>query len=86
MALSQKHEAQLLKIAAALQEIVTIAKDIPAGASALHPYPQTRTRRVGKELLEFRKLLKKERKSGIPVAELAAKHGVTSSYIYQLRD
>ncbi len=85
MALSQKHEAQLLKIAAALQEIVTTAKDIPAGAN-VSQYPLTRTRRVGKELVEFRKLLKKERKAGVPVAELAAKHGVTSSYIYQLRD
>ena len=45
---------------------------------------QARTRRSGKELAEFRKLLKAERRRGVPVAELAKKHGISTAYIYQL--
>lgn len=43
-----------------------------------------RVRRSGKELVEFRKLLKSERAKGVPVAELAKKHGVSAVYIYTL--
>ena len=45
---------------------------------------QRRIRRTGKELVEFRRMLKVERKKGIPVAELARKHGISSAYIYML--
>lgn len=41
-------------------------------------------RRTGKELAAFRKMLKAERKQGVPVADIAQKHGVSLSYIYQL--
>jgi hypothetical protein len=44
-----------------------------------------RIRRSGKELVKFRKMLKAQRKKGIPAAELARKHGVSSAYIYSLR-
>ncbi len=43
-----------------------------------------RIRRAGKELTAFRKMLKAERKAGVPVADLAKKHGISASYIYQL--
>jgi hypothetical protein len=43
-----------------------------------------RTRRTGKDLVEFRKMLLVERKKGKAVAEIAKKHSVTPSYIYQL--
>ncbi len=43
-----------------------------------------RIRRTGKELIEFRKMLKAERKKGVPVVKLAQKHGVSSAYIYML--
>ena len=32
-----------------------------------------------------KKLLKAERKAGVPVAELAEKHGISTAYIYMLR-
>ena len=44
----------------------------------------TRTRRTGRQLIEFRKMLKVERRKGIPVAALARKHGVSTAYIYML--
>lgn len=85
MALSQKQEAQILKIANALQEFVAEAKKMPArGKQAASD--GARTRRTGKDLVEFKKNLKKERKAGVPVSELAEKYGVTASYIYQMRD
>jgi hypothetical protein len=43
------------------------------------------SRRTGKDLAAFQKLLKAERKRRIPVAELARKHGITPSYIYQIK-
>lgn len=46
--------------------------------------PRKRTRRSGKELVSFRKMLKAERKTGTPVVELARRHGVSPAYIYQL--
>lgn len=48
------------------------------------PRDQARTRRSGKKLAEFRKLLKAERRRGVPVAELAKKHGISTAYIYQI--
>jgi hypothetical protein len=43
-----------------------------------------RIRRTGKELVQFRKMLKAERKTGVAVAELARKHGISPAYIYLL--
>jgi len=43
-----------------------------------------RIRRTGAELARFRKMLKAERKKGVPVADLARKHGISSAYIYLL--
>jgi hypothetical protein len=43
-----------------------------------------KSRRSGKELIAFRKMLIAERKKGVPVARLAEQHGITPSYIYQL--
>ena len=42
-----------------------------------------RIRRTGTALKAFRKMLKAERKKGVPVAELARKHGISTAYIYQ---
>ena len=44
----------------------------------------TRIRRTGRQLIEFRKMLKVERRKGMPVAALARKHGVSTAYIYML--
>ena len=43
-----------------------------------------RVRRSGKELVKFRRDLKKMRNEGVPVAELSETYGVSASYIYQL--
>jgi hypothetical protein len=44
-----------------------------------------RRRRSGKELVAFKKLLKSERRRGVPVAELARQHGISSAYIYMIK-
>ena len=43
-----------------------------------------RIRRSGADLVRFRRKLKSERRKGIPVADIAHKHGVTPAYIYML--
>jgi hypothetical protein len=76
-----------------LRRLVTIAEKLIAtgnGTSttgrngSIKAKSGKRTRRSGKELVRFRKLLKAERNKGMPVAELARKHGVSSAYIYTL--
>lgn len=42
-------------------------------------------RRTSEEAREFRAMLKKERDRGVPVYDLAKKHKVTMSYIYQIK-
>jgi hypothetical protein len=82
MAIDRKDIEQLkliIKIAEGLLEKASEpGNTVPKGGV------ETRTRRVGKDLATFRKLLKAERKRGVSVAELARQHGVTPSYIYQL--
>ena len=36
------------------------------------------------ELIAFRKMLKAERKRGVPVSKLAQEHGISPAYIYQI--
>lgn len=73
---------KLRKIAADLEKLATAVESSPAGNGKSAP---TRTRRSKKEVAALKKLLKAERKAGVPVAELAAKHGVSSAYIYMLK-
>lgn len=44
-----------------------------------------RLRRSGRELVQFRKMLKAQRKKGVSVAKLARQYGISSAYIYMLR-
>ena len=73
---------KLRKIAASLEELVTALESMPAGNGKS---AATRTRRSKKEAIALKKLLKAERKAGVPVAELAAKYGISTAYIYMLR-
>ena len=79
--LTKREINKLNKIIESLQEMLAKASSEPAAARKSRPM---RTRRTGKELAAFRKMLKTERKAGASAAELAKKHGVSSAYIYQL--
>lgn len=69
----------IIRLATEVLEQARLEKTSPPGGG------QKRTRRSGKELAAFRKMLKTERKRGTPVAELAKQHGISQAYIYQLR-
>ena len=73
---------KLRKIAASLEELASAIESFPAGNGKS---VATRTRRSKKETIALKKLLKAERKAGVPVAELAEKHGISTAYIYMLR-
>jgi hypothetical protein len=81
---------KLRKIAASLEELasaidakpIASLKSFPAGNGKS---AATRTRRSKKEAIALKKLLKAERKAGVPVAELAKQHGISTAYIYMLR-
>jgi hypothetical protein len=77
-----------------LRRIISIAEKLiasnpkpkrgrPAG-STNSKEPAKRIRRTGKELAQFRKMLKAQRKRGVSAAELARKNGISSAYIYML--
>src|SRR6476659_1137137 len=55
-----------------------------ANGSPLKRATAKRLRRSGKELAQFRKMLKSERRKGVPVAELARRNGISTAYIYML--
>ena len=81
---------KLRKIAASLEELAAAIEAMPAAAKKSFPAgngnpASTRTRRSKLEAIALKKLLKAERKAGVPVAELAEKHGISTAYIYMLR-
>ena len=75
-----------------LNRIIKLAENLiakraePAGRGSKPKLAMARTRkrRTGKELAQFQKMLKAERKEGIPVSEMARKHGISTAYIYLL--
>lgn len=84
MQLSKKQVNRLIQIIETAQQMLVEASHETAAPSAKNTTRATGKRRVGKELAEFKKMIKAERKGGMAVAEIARKHGVTPSYIYQL--
>ena len=89
MARTVNFAKKLRRLAASLEELATAMessaaqkKSFPAGNGKSAP---TRTRRSKKEVAALKKLLKAERKAGVPVSELAAKHGVSKAYVYMVK-
>ena len=81
---------KLRKIAASLEELAAAIEAMPAAGKKSFPAgngksASPRTRRTKKEAIALKKLLKAERKAGVPVAELAKKHGISTAYIYMLK-
>lgn len=87
MSLSARELTQLRKIVGIAEKL--IAKADASGQASVRgggarPKSTKRARRTGKKLLAFRKMLLTERKRGVSVAELAKKHDISRTYIYQL--
>lgn len=88
MELSKRQIGQLQKIIETAQAILADAskrsQQRKSVASASVPAGKARARRSGKELAAFRKAVRAERKRGVPVTEIAERHKVSTTYIYQL--
>lgn len=87
MALNSHDISKLHHIIALAEKLIANGSKRDGGAragSAKKGKGRKRVRRTGRTLIQFRKMLKAERKKGIPVAELARKHRVSSAYIYLL--
>ena len=80
MNLTKQQIRKLETIILAAQAVLSEAKSASDGKGA----KAKRVRRSGKELAAFRKMLVAERRKGVPVADLARKHNISSAYIYQL--
>ncbi len=86
MALTAREVTELKKIVARAQELIIKAEGSHRAQAkgTARRSTSVRTRWSGKDLVAFRRMLKAERKAGLPVVQIAKKHGVTPSYIYQL--
>jgi len=90
MALTAREIAQLRRIIAISERLFSINNKSKQRRPALTSHngasrlATKRTRRTGKDLVEFRSALKAELKKGRPVAQIAKRHGVSTSYIYRL--
>jgi hypothetical protein len=88
LALTTQDVSKLQRIIALAEKLIAKSpkakRGRPAAQNANGAAKGKRVRRAGKELVQFRKMLKAERKKGVPVAELARKHGVSKVYIYSL--
>lgn len=93
--LTGRFEALSSREVTELRKIVSIAQKLLAKAMSEQKSGRTEavrsatksprsSRRKGKELTAFRKAVLSERKRGIPVVEIARKHGITPNYIYQI--
>jgi hypothetical protein len=83
MPLTAKEVSELKKIVARAKTLIAKAEGNSEKATDRRS-ASVRVRRSGKDLVTFRRMLKAERKAGVPVAQIATKHGVTASYIYQI--
>jgi len=81
LSLSAQQVARLNRIISLAENLLAQDKLDRRNGVATRP---RRIRRTGKQLVQFRKLLKAERRKGTPVAALARKHGISSAYIYML--
>ncbi len=78
--------AELRKIVSIAEKILTKATGSKKRAkiATSTTKPRKNPRRKGRELVAFRKAVSAERKRGVPVVEIARKHGITPNYIYQI--
>ena len=87
MARTADFAKKLRKIAASLEELATAIEAMPVAGKKSFPAgngksASPRIRRSKKEAIALKKLLKAEREAGVPVADLAKKHGISTAYIY----
>lgn len=87
MPLSIREVSKLRRIIALAETLLDKTEEYQAAsrkAKTLISKRAKRKRRTGTELRQFRRLLKSERRRGVPVAKLAREHGVSAAYIYML--
>jgi len=84
MSLSADEIAMLKKFVSIAEKLIEANSGSKSSSKSAAAAPKKRNRRAGKELVEFRKMLKAERNKGASVAELSKKYSVSQAYIYQL--
>ena len=87
MARTTNISKKLRSIASSLEELATAIETQGSQRTANGKNGNSatgRTRRSKKDVAALKKLLKAERKAGVPVTKLAQQHGVSTAYIYML--
>ena len=83
MSLSAPELTKLRRIISLAEKLIAASPKPKRGRPA-NGKAAKRVRRSGKELTQFRRMLKGERKRGVSVADLARKHAISTAYIYTL--
>lgn len=90
MSLGANEIAKLRRIIAISEKLIALSPKRKRGRPPLMARKvaakliSKRMRRTGKELVRFRNAIKAEIKKGTPFVDIARKHGVSTSYIYQI--
>ena len=87
MARTTNISKKLRSIASSLEELATAIETQGSQRTANGKNGNSvtgRTRRSKKDVAALKKLLRAERKAGVPVTRLAQQHGVSTAYIYML--
>ncbi|MEI8151011.1 MAG: hypothetical protein WCG92_05375 [Hyphomicrobiales bacterium] len=90
LALDAKELKKLRRIVALAENLIASSPKPKRGRPALPKGNEKkrasgkRVRRTGRELAQFRQMLKAERKKGVSVSQLARQHGISTAYIYML--
>ena len=89
MSLNAQELTRLRRVISIVEKLIAASpkpkRGRPFGATkAASKSKSKRVRRTGQELLQFRKMVKAERRKGSSVAALARKHGISTAYIYTL--
>ena len=84
MALNAQELAKLKRIVSLAEKLIETDKNGKSNGAVKQTRTGKRIRRSGQDLVRFRRMLKTQRKKGVPVVELARKHGISSAYIYTL--
>ena len=84
LSLTTKELSMLRRIITQVEKLIKASAAAQARDGKTGEKAGKRIRRSGQELVKFRKLLKAERRKGLPVAKMARRHGVSTAYIYNL--
>lgn len=86
MSLTKRQVSKLNKAMTMIEEVLKIAASQPASVKPAGRRGPVRTRRTAAQAEKMRADILAKRSKGVPAATLAEKYGVSTAYIYMIKD